>query len=160
VTPLKAIQGMIWREGYVSGALESQVYPDAHEYIQLWHARGLILAVFSSGSVEAQQLLFKYTAYGDLAKLFSFHFDTTTGPKKETSAYEVIHEVIHEAIGEGQGLPASDILFLSDIAGELDAAAACGMDTCQVVREADGTVPCTGHFIARDFGEIERHFFS
>lgn len=160
LTPLKAIQGMIWRDGYVSGALTSQVYPDAHDYLQLWHARGLVLAVFSSGSVEAQQLLFRYTTRGDLARLFSFYFDTTTGPKREKRAYQAIHEALQESLGNGEDFPASDILFLSDIAGELDAAAACGMSTCQVVREADGTVPGTGHFIASDFGEIERHFFS
>lgn len=163
VTPLKALQGMIWREGYVSGALKSQVYPDANEYLRRWHDRGMTLAVFSSGSVEAQKLLFRFSEYGDLARLFTFHFDTTTGPKKEKRAYEVIYEVIQEGIGEksqsSPGARPSDILFLSDIAAELDAAADSGMLTCQVVREEDGTVPGTRHFIAREFGDIERHFF-
>ncbi|MES2490574.1 MAG: acireductone synthase, partial [Pseudomonadota bacterium] len=90
VTPLKALQGMIWRQGYEAGELKGHVYADTPEYLRQWHAQGLKLYVYSSGSVEAQKLIFGYTAYGDLTKLFSGYFDTRVGGKREAASYQAI----------------------------------------------------------------------
>jgi enolase-phosphatase E1 len=126
ITPLKALQGMIWESGFKSGAYKGHVYDDAVKHLRAWHARGLRLYVFSSGSVFAQKLLFGYSEFGDLTPLFSGYFDTTIGNKREAEAYRKIASAI--------GLPASDILFLSDIKEELDAANAAGMHTTWLVR--------------------------
>jgi len=117
-TPLKAIQGLIWAEGYRDGAFKGHVYPDAAEALRNWNAAGYRLYVYSSGSVEAQKLIFGHSDQGDLAPLFSGWFDTTTGPKRDAGSYVSIAQ----SIGE----PAAAILFLSDVQAELDAAAAAG----------------------------------
>ncbi|SMF95788.1 enolase-phosphatase E1 [Methylomagnum ishizawai] len=124
--PLKALQGMIWAEGYRSGAFFGHVYEDAARKLKEWHAAGLALYVFSSGSVQAQQLLFAHTGYGDLTPLFSGYFDTRTGPKQAPDAYRAIARQI--------GLEPGAILFLSDIVAELDAARAAGFATRWLVR--------------------------
>jgi enolase-phosphatase E1 len=126
LTPLKTLQGLVWAAGYESGELQSHVYDDAVAALRAWHAAGLPIHVFSSGSVAAQRLLFGHTTHGDLTPLFSGHFDTTTGPKLEASSYRAIARAIDVA-PEG-------ILFLSDHPGELDAAAAVGMRTICVDR--------------------------
>ena len=125
-TPLKTIQGRIWAEGYAQGAFRGHVYPDAAKALRTWHAAGYRLYVYSSGSVEAQQLIFRHSDQGDLEPLFSGWFDTTTGPKRETASYARIAETIGE--------PASAILFLSDVPAELDAAAGAGLQTVLVDR--------------------------
>lgn len=127
-TPLKSLQGMVWRVGYERGELKGHVYPDAPEALQAWHAQGLRLYVYSSGSVEAQQLIFGHTAYGDLTPLFSGYFDTRVGGKREATSYR--------AIVEQAGLAPEQVLFLSDIGEELDAARAAGLHTAQLVRDA------------------------
>ena len=118
-TPLKTLQGWIWAEGYAAGAFRGHVYPDAAQALRAWKAAGYGLYVYSSGSVEAQKLIFGHSDQGDLAPLFSGWFDTTSGPKREASSYVRIAD----AIGE----PPAAILFLSDVQAELDAAAAAGM---------------------------------
>ncbi|PTS87468.1 acireductone synthase, partial [Sphingomonas sp. HMWF008] len=105
-TPLKALQGMIWADGYASGAFRGHVYDDAVAGLRRWHAAGVRLYVFSSGSVAAQKQLFGFSAAGDLTPLFSGYFDTTTGAKREAGSYAKIAAAIGEA-------PA-DVLFLSD----------------------------------------------
>jgi enolase-phosphatase E1 len=125
-TPLKALQGMIWREGYASGAYVSHMYPEVAGRLRAWHAQGLSLYVYSSGSVPAQKLMFGYSDHGDLTPLFSGYFDTEVGHKRDAASYRRIAEAI--------GLPASQILFLSDIREELDAAREAGMRTTQLVR--------------------------
>ena len=145
-TPLKALQGMIWESGYRQGDFFGHIYEDAARRLREWQAAGLRLYVFSSGSVQAQQLLFAHTEFGDLTPLFSGYFDTRIGPKQEPAAYR--------AIGEAIGLPSEDILFLSDIEGELEAARAAGMATTRLVRE-DGPTPTSRHPLARDFDEID-----
>jgi enolase-phosphatase E1 len=125
-TPLKAIQGRIWAQGYADGAFQGHVYPDAALALRAWKAAGLRLFVFSSGSVEAQKLIFGHSDQGDLTPLFSGWFDTITGPKREAVAYTRIAE----AIGEEPRA----ILFLSDIQAELDAARAAGLQTVLVDR--------------------------
>lgn len=145
-TPLKALQGMIWAEGYAAGELKGHVYPDTPDYLRRWHAQGLRLYVYSSGSVEAQQLIFGHTDYGDLTPLFSGYFDTLVGGKREVGSYRNILEQI--------GLPAGDVLFLSDIGEELDAAREAGLATTQLLRD-DKTRAFPQHPAARDFSEVK-----
>lgn len=145
-TPLKALQGMVWAEGYAAGELIGHVYPDTPEYLRRWHAQGLQLYVYSSGSVEAQQLIFAHTEYGDLTPLFSAYFDTRIGAKREHASYRAIVELI--------GVPAEQVLFLSDIGEELDAARAAGLQTTQLLRDAQAQ-PFPAHSAARDFSEVQ-----
>ena len=145
VTPLKALQGLIWEAGYAAGDFTGHVYEDAVTVLRSWRARGLRLYVYSSGSVHAQKLLFAHTAAGDLTPLFSGYFDTRTGAKAEAASYRRI-------AGEIDTVPAK-ILFLSDITAELDAARAAGMRTCQLVREG-GLDPQSAHRQVRDFAHI------
>lgn len=144
ITPLKALQGMIWEAGYREGAYLGHVYDDAARRLRAWKDQGLKLYVFSSGSVLAQKLLFGHTAFGDLTPLFADHFDTAIGGKRDATAYSAIVERI--------GLPAAEILFLSDIREELDAARAAGLRTAQVLRE--GVTPAAGHPQAHTFDDI------
>lgn len=145
-TPLKALQGLLWREGYASGALVGAMYPDVAPALRRWRQRGVRLYVYSSGSVEAQQLIFRHSAAGDLSGLLSGYFDTRAGPKREAASYAAIATAI--------GREAGSLLFLSDVAAELDAAAAAGLGTTQLVRAADGTVAAPGHRQAMDFGAV------
>ena len=126
VTPLKALQGMIWEDGYKKGDFKGHMYEDAVRNLRRWQAQGIRLYVFSSGSVQAQKLLFGYSDFGDLTPLFSGYFDTTIGNKREAEAYRKIVAAI--------GLPPVEILFLSDIREELDAARAAGMQTLWLER--------------------------
>lgn len=145
VTPLKALQGMIWATGYRQGDFRGHVYEDAVRKLKEWRAQGIKLYVFSSGSVRAQKLLFAYSDYGDLTPLFSGYFDTIVGAKREPDSYRTI------AAGIGQ--PPGDILFLSDIKEELDAARTAGMETAWLVREG-GLPPSPAHPQARNFDGI------
>ena len=145
-TPLKALQGMIWAEGYAAGELKGHVYPDTPEHLRRWHAQGFALYVYSSGSVEAQQLIFGHTDYGDLTPLFSGYFDTRVGGKREAASYRSILDQI--------GLPAGEVLFLSDIGEELDAARAAGMATTQLLRDARA-VRFDAHPAAVDFAGVK-----
>ncbi|MBN8726117.1 MAG: acireductone synthase [Xanthomonadales bacterium] len=131
-TALKALQGMIWKDGYASGEFQAHVYPDVPPRLRAWRDAGKRLYVYSSGSVEAQQLFFAHTTMGDLAPLFSGWFDTEIGPKRDAASYHAIAEAI--------GIPEADILFLSDVVEELDAARAAGMATTLVAR-APGLCP-------------------
>lgn len=126
---LKSIQGKIWRHSFESGRIKGHVYPDVPPNFRKWKTNGIVIAIFSSGSIEAQQLLFQYSEAGDLTPLISHYFDTTTGPKQDPTSYLLICARL--------GLDPQDILFLSDIVEELDAAQAVGMQTVQVVRESE-----------------------
>jgi enolase-phosphatase E1 len=145
-TPLKALQGMIWKQGYEAGELQGHVYADSPEYLRRWHDRGLKLYVYSSGSVEAQKLIFAHTAYGDLTPLFSGYFDTRVGAKREAQSYK--------AILRETGLSGADLLFLSDVGEELDAARAAGLKTCQLLRDDRGR-PAPAHPQARSFADVK-----
>ncbi len=145
ITPLKTLQGMIWEEGYQNGDFTGHVYEDAVRHLRQWQAGGIQLYVYSSGSVQAQKLLFAHSDYGDLTPLFSGYFDTTVGGKREVTSYRKITASIHTA--------ASDILFLSDIREELDVAEAAGLITRWLVR--DGIVdPAAPHPQVRNFDEL------
>lgn len=145
VTALKALQGLIWVNGYQQGDFTGHLYHDAYTYLQGWHEQGFKLYVFSSGSVKAQKLLFGYSDAGDITELFSGYFDTTTGHKREQASYV--------AIAEAMELPAAEILFLSDVEEELDAARAAGMQTTLLARdeEPENSV----HPVVCSFDEIE-----
>lgn len=145
-TPLKALQGMVWAQGYAAGELIGHVYADTPVALRRWRDAGLQLYVYSSGSVEAQQLIFGHTEYGDLTPLFSGYYDTRIGAKREASAYRAILEDI--------GLPGEQVLFLSDIGEELDAAREVGMMTTQLLRDAKAR-PFAHHPAVRNFSEIE-----
>ena len=112
LTPLKALQGMIWEDGYRRGAFTGHVYPDAVRNLRAWHDAGIALYVYSSGSVQAQQLLFGHSDAGDLTPLFAGYFDTRIGNKRETASYGAIAERI--------GLPPGRILFLYDVSPLVD----------------------------------------
>lgn len=143
-TPLKALQGMVWREGYMRGELTADVYPDALDALQKWQASGKRLYIYSSGSVQAQKLLFGHTPAGDLTPLFSGYFDTTIGGKLESDSYDRIVAEI--------GVPANDIVFLSDNVAELDAAAKSGIRTVWLNRYDMKDVQL--HDMAKNFAEI------
>jgi len=144
VTALKSLQGLIWKHGYESGDFTGHMYDDAVTNLRAWAAANIDLYVYSSGSVAAQKLLFGNSDAGDLAPLFRGYFDTNIGHKRQADSYRNILEDI--------GLPAAEILFLSDVAEELDAAAAAGMQTFQLVRD-EKVVPGS-HRIAHDFDEV------
>ena len=127
ITPLKALQGMIWEHGYRSGDFQGHVYADAARALRDWHARGIALYVYSSGSVQAQKLLFAHTGFGDLTPLFEGYFDTNVGGKLDAGSYR--------AIAASIGVAPAEMLFLSDVRAELDAAAAAGCRTMWLVRE-------------------------
>ena len=143
-TPLKELQGHIWRRGYESGDFTGHMYDDAVDRLRRWSVEGIRLFVYSSGSVAAQRLLFGYSDSGDLTPLFEGYFDTGTGHKKEPDSYRNITAAI--------ALPAGEILFLSDVAEELDAADAAGMHTWQLVRDDDVAVGT--HRVAGSFDDV------
>lgn len=144
LTPLKRLQGMIWRSGYESGLLRAHVYRDAVQALRKWDAGGMKLYVYSSGSVEAQRLLFSHTVQGDLTPLFSGYFDTTTGSKLETRSYQ---DIAHSL-----SLAAREVVFISDHPGETRAAAVAGMSTVLMARERSGS---TADPTARSFDDID-----
>lgn len=148
ITPLKTLQGLIWDRGYADGSLRGDVYPDVAPCLRLWVGLGVRLAAFSSGSVAAQKLIFGHSVAGDLTSLFSGFFDTRVGSKREADSYGRLAIAL--------GLPTAEVLFLSDVEAELDAAAAAGMRTCQLVRAEDGTVASDRHAVAGDFREVGR----
>ncbi|MFM8379117.1 MAG: acireductone synthase [Planctomycetia bacterium] len=125
-TPLKALQGLIWRGGFESGELVSHVFPDVPPALEQWAASGLDVRIYSSGSIEAQRLYFGHTSAGDLLPHLRGHYDTTTGPKREPASYA--------KIAVDMGIEPRQILFVSDVGAELDAARAAGMATALAVR--------------------------
>ena len=149
-TPLKTLQGLLWAEGYASGELQAQLYEDVAPVLRAWHKAGLALFVYSSGSVAAQRQIFGRSTAGDLAPLFSGFFDTRIGGKREQDSYDRIAISI--------GIPVPEILFLSDVEAELDAAAAAGLRTCQLVRADDGTIASPAHANAGTFGDVAQIF--
>ena len=126
ITPLKTLQGIIWRDGYASGELKAHLYPDAIEAIAIWRKNGLRLFIYSSGSIEAQKLYFAHSVAGDLTGAIEDYFDTTTGPKSAPGSYSKIANAV--------GLPASDILFLTDASAEATAAKSAGMQVRRIER--------------------------
>lgn len=145
VTPLKTLQGEIWEEGYRSGELRGEVYEDVPRAFERWKKEGKRIAIFSSGSVLAQKLLFGHSNAGDLTRYIEAYFDTTTGPKREAASYK--------AIGNALGATTGSMLFVSDVTQELDAARDAGMCTALMVRP--GSSPAdSSHACIESFDEL------
>lgn len=146
--PLKTVQGIICAEGFRSGALFGEFFPDVPPVLRAWRNSGLELYIYSSGSVRNQKDWFTFTRGGDLSALISGHFDlTTAGPKRDASSYEKIASAI--------GLPANSLLFLSDHPDELDAAVAAGWSVIGVARPGEPNPPREPHRWISDFAEVE-----
>lgn len=146
-TPLKAIQGKIWKEGYESRELVSDVFDDIPAALERWKAEGKRIAIYSSGSVLAQQLLFAHTKQGDLTPMISEYFDTNVGAKREVESYRTIAEKL--------GIPAANVLFVSDIVEELDAARSAGMNTALSIRPGNAPIESdTIHEIVTTFADL------
>ena len=151
-TALKALQGMVWADGYKGADFTAHIYPDAAVALRAWHAAGLPLYVYSSGSVPAQRLFFGHSDDGDLTGLISGWFDTEIGGKREAASYARIAEAI--------GLPPGEILFLSDVVEESDAAREAGLATVLIDRLDDYPRPregeaAHGHARATAFDQVE-----
>ncbi|MNJ82857.1 Enolase-phosphatase E1 [compost metagenome] len=143
ITPLKTLQGILWEKGYQDGTLKGHVYPEVAACLKKWKEDGINLGVFSSGSVPAQKLIFGYSVSGDLTPYFSNYFDTNTGGKRDAETYATIAGILN--------LNPAEILFLSDIVEELQAADSKGFQTLQLVRP--GTAQVWNAF-AHSFKEI------
>ena len=131
-TPLKSIQGKIWKEGYESGELKSVVFDDVTVAFERWKSAGTTIAIFSSGSVLAQELLFRFTDHGDLTPFISSYFDTNTGSKRDPKSYSAITLEL--------GSSSAETLFISDIVAELDAAREAGLPTALAVRPGNPAI--------------------
>ena len=144
--PFKFLQGRIWQEGYRSGKLQAQVFEDVSRSLQRWHEQGKKIAIFSGGSVLAQKLLFGHSIAGDLTAYISSHFDTTTGAKTEPASYRKIADVCR--------LNSPEILFISDVVAELDAAQSAGLETLLSVRPGNRPQPANTHVVITSFDEV------
>ncbi len=145
-TALKSLQGKIWEAGYLSGELRGQLYPDVAPAFRRWRVQGRTIAIFSSGSVLAQKLLFAHSPAGDLASFISAYFDTTTGPKQDAQSYGRIALALR--------FPPAEMLFLSDVVAELDAARRPGIHTALCVRSGTGVPANVPHSVIRTFNEV------
>lgn len=144
---LKSLQGKIWQQGYSDGTLKAELFADVRPALERWRRAGLKISIFSSGSSLAQKLLFAHTAAGDLSGLIENYFDTTVGSKTEAASYHRIASALR--------LPAQNVLFISDVVPELDAAGAAGMRTLLCVRPGNQPQPCAERYrTIRDFDEL------
>jgi enolase-phosphatase E1 len=146
-TPLKSIQGKLWQVGYESGELVSRMFGDVMPAFGRWKDGGKTIAIYSSGSVLAQQLLFRHTEVGDLTPFISQFFDTNMGAKRESESYQKIAE-------EMRAEP-SEILFVSDVVDELDAARSSGLQTLLSIRPGNAEIESdTSHRSITTFADI------
>jgi enolase-phosphatase E1 len=145
-TALKSLQGKIWKAGFESGELKGTLFADVPGAFARWAEQGMV-AIYSSGSVEAQQLLFQYSTYGDLTPLIASYFDTRVGAKSESASYVAIAAKLEVTPG--------DVVFFSDVVRELDAAREAGCETRLVVREGNAPVQyANGHALVESFAII------
>ena len=145
-TGLKALQGMVWRKGFNNGELKGHIYNDVPDAFNRWKKSGITIAIYSSGSILAQKIYFANTIFGNLGTLISNHFDTTSGPKRISSSYENITNILNAKAG--------DILFLSDVTEELDAAKAAGMATGLLIRPGNKPAGNNDHIAYHDFNTL------
>ncbi|MEC4819011.1 MAG: acireductone synthase [Scytonema sp. PMC 1069.18] len=145
-TALKSLEGKIWNLGYQDGTLRSQVFPDVKPAFERWTSAGKRLFIFSSGSVQAQQLLFRYTEEGDLTGFLSGYFDTQIGAKREAESYRKIADAI--------GIVPDKILFISDVTAELKAAQTVGMQTLFSIRPGNHSFETEGFQCIENFGSV------
>lgn len=129
ITPLKTLQGILWQKGYQNGELLGHVYDDVPVMLKNWNLLGKKMGIFSSGSVNAQKLLFSHSVKGNLSTYFSNYFDTNIGSKRDSDTYSLITKQLT--------LPSKRILFLSDVIEELAAADKAGMKTIQITRKGN-----------------------
>jgi enolase-phosphatase E1 len=146
IGPLKALQGLIWQEGYRSGMLRGEVFADVPRAFDRWRRQGKEISIYSSGSALAQEMLFRTTTFGDLTAGIKSFFDTQVGNKTSTESYREIASI--------SGYPEHQFLFFSDTIGELDAARSAGMQTALVVRSSEADVPTAGHTAIKSFDEV------
>ena len=145
---LKTLQGRIWEDGYARGELVGEVFDDVPGALERWHARHLPIGIYSSGSVLAQQLLFRHSSAGDLARFLQWHFDTAVGVKTESDSYR--------RIATRMAIPADAILFVSDVTGELDAARGAGMQAALSIRPGNKPPALTADYpVIRRFDELQ-----
>jgi enolase-phosphatase E1 len=149
-TGLKSLQGKIWKQGYLDGRLAAPLFEDVRPALERLHQTGITIAIFSSGSVLAQQLLFAHTEAGDMTTLIDAYFDTTTGSKTAGESYRKIAAKLQHR--------RADILFVSDVAGELDAAKEAAMQTLLCIRPGNPPQPGHGHPAIHSFAEILSRF--
>jgi len=146
-TGLKSLQGKIWQQGYLNGELKSQVFQDVPPALEYWKRKNLDVRIFSSGSALAQRLLFANTEIGDLTRFLGGYFDTNIGPKIDPGSYRQIANEFR--------LPAAEVLFISDMTAELDAAKRAGMQTLLCVRPGNLPQPEKHlHDVISNFSEI------
>jgi enolase-phosphatase E1 len=145
-TALKELQGYIWEEGYERGELVGQVFEDVPRAFARWTRAGVRLGIFSSGAVMAQRRLFRCSSAGDLSPFLDWYFDTHTGSKQDPESYR--------RIAADVGEPPRDILFVSDVAGELNAARAAGLGTVMTIRPGNLPQPPHDHRIVASLDEI------
>ena len=144
---LKSLQGKIWAHGYADGSLTAPLFADVLPAIEEMRRAGLKIAIFSSGSVLAQKLLFAHTNAGDVSQLIDRYFDTNTGPKTESSSYQQIAVALD--------LNPVTVLFISDVVAELDAAAVAGMRTLLCIRPGNATQTDHGpHKVIDSFAQV------
>jgi enolase-phosphatase E1 len=145
IGPLKVLQGLIWQEGYRSGKLHGEIFPDVLPAFDRWRRQGKEISIYSSGSALAQEMLFRTTEFGDLTTRIKAFFDTRVGNKTNLESYKKIASIA--------GYPENQILFLSDTVGELDAARSAGMRTALVARSSKDVISAV-HPVIRNFDEI------
>ena len=145
-TALKDLQGKIWEYGYNNGELKSVLYQETAECLRQWHEQGLTLSVYSSGSIHAQQLLYRHSSSGNLESLFSHWFDTHTGPKKSSESYTKIAKHLNT--------PPNNIWFVSDNGAECDAAQAAGMHTLFSLRNGNPDRDPKDHKVIKSLLEV------
>jgi enolase-phosphatase E1 len=145
ITPLKTLQGFLWEHGFKNRDFKGHLYEDAFNKLKDWHELGIKLYVFSSGSKKAQKLLFGHSEFGDLTYLFSGYFDTHIGNKKQVDSYRNIAQKIE--------IEPQEILFLSDVVSELDAASEAGYQTLLLARN-QLTEDSHQHKVITSFNEI------
>ena len=147
-TTLKDIQGKVWKEGYTTGKITSHLFEDAYKSLKKWQKQGFILGIYSSGSVEAQRLLYKYTSRGDIENLFSHWFDTHIGNKKEQISYTTI--------ASAMACKPQNILFISDNSDECDAAKRASLRTLYSLRKGNPQQDAKNHPIISNLGDVDQ----
>jgi enolase-phosphatase E1 len=142
---LKLLQGRIWELGYRDGTLAGEVFPDVLPALQRWQDGGIEIAIYSSGSILAQRLLFATTRYGDLTRFIGKYFDTGVGPKRSPESYAHISAAV--------GRPPRELMFISDVTEELAAATQSGYQALLCVR--DGPKPdSSAHPVIDTFDQV------
>ena len=149
-TALKDLQGMIWLMGYQQGELKAELFPETAECIQHWTREKLLISSYSSGSIQAQKLLYKNTNFGDLSEAINQWFDTHTGNKQHSLSYTKISQKLKAST--------SEILFVSDNPNECDAAKDAGMRTLFSLRSGNPDQNPHGHTIIRSLKEVAFYF--